>query len=66
MCLFRHYSVFSHTPKFPGSYPWEYAYTSLGIIATEEQRLPDVSPKVAVSVFSVNEFNGYRESPADG
>jgi hypothetical protein len=34
----------------------------LGITAIEEQRLPDVTAKVALSVFSVSESDGYRES----
>ena len=46
----------------PGSHPWGYAYPRLGITAIEEQRLPDVSVKVAVSVFNVNESDGNRDS----
>jgi len=43
-----------------------YAYPRKGITAIDEKNLPVVSAKVAVSVFSVNESYGYRESPADG
>jgi hypothetical protein len=37
--FFRHYSVFSCTPKCPGSYLWVYTYPRLGITCLTQHKL---------------------------
>jgi len=34
---------FSRTPKCPGSYPWVYAYTRLGITALEDAGMNEMN-----------------------